>query len=113
MAKKKYFVGYDGRKVVVPSLHKTLAGILQNGEACVMKHAMVKSHQDLKGSGINFNQVTWVHDETQTEVIGTKEEAEYVKKVQEDSIAWAGRELGFLIETPGSGTVGKNWKETH
>lgn len=113
IADKGWFTGYDGRKVMVPNLHKTLAGILQNGESVVMKHAKVKWHSDLRGDGINYKPLSWVHDEWQTEVIGSKEEALHVKQVQENSIAWAGKELGFLIDTPGSGSIGSNWAETH
>ena len=113
VAKKGWFTGYDGRKVIVPSLHKTLAGILQNGEAVLMKHAKLEWNKRLRADHINYKALTWVHDEWQTEVIGTKEEAEHVKNVQADCIAWAGKELGFLIDTPGSGSVGLNWSQTH
>ena len=44
VAEQGYFTGYDGRKVIVPNEHKTLAGILQNGEACLMKHSLLKWH---------------------------------------------------------------------
>ena len=113
IAKQGYFTGYDGRKVIVPSLHKTLAGILQNSETVLMKWAMRKWHGELRGDGIRYKPCTWVHDEWQTEVIGEKDEAEHVKNVQVQSISWAGKELGFLIPTPGSGKIGKNWAETH
>lgn len=113
IANKGWFTGYDGRKVIVPSLHKTLAGILQNGETVLMKHAMRKWNEDLRGDMIRYKPLTWVHDEWQTEVIGSREEAEHVEKVQAESIAWAGRELGFLIETPGSGSIGRDWSQTH
>lgn len=113
IAEKGWFKGYDGRKVPVPSLHKTLAGILQNGEAVVMKHARRKWVKDLRADLINFKPVGLIHDEYQTEVIGTKEEAEHVKQVQIDSIEWAGKELGFLCPLAGSGSVGYNWADTH
>lgn len=113
IAKKGWFKGYDDRKVVVPNLHKTLAGILQNGEAVVMKHARLKWTKDLKGDMIQFKPVGLIHDEFQTEVIGTKEEAEHVKKTQIKSIEWAGKELGFLCPLRGSGSIGKTWSDTH
>jgi len=113
VAKQKYFTGYDGRKVIVPNLHKVLAGILQNGEAVLMKWAIRKAQQELRGTGIKYKQVAFVHDETQTEVKGTREEAEHVKEVQIDSIKWAGKELGFKIPTLGSGSVGLNWADSH
>ncbi|PHS02820.1 MAG: hypothetical protein COA78_20480 [Blastopirellula sp.] len=113
IAKRRYFTGYDGRKVIVPSLHKTLAGILQNGEAVILKHAMIKWHNDLRKDGINFKMVTFVHDEYQTEVIGSREEAEYVKKVQIASIRWAGDELGLRCRLDGDGKVDYDWAGTH
>lgn len=113
VADNGWFTGYDGRKVVVPNLHKTLAGILQNGEAVVMKHAMIKWHKDLRGDGIRYSPASFVHDEFQTCVYGSKEEAEHVKEVQMNAITWAGKELGFRIATPGSGSIGRNWGDTH
>jgi DNA polymerase I len=41
VAKRGWFRGLDGRKVPVPSEHKALAGMLQNGEAVVMKHSAI------------------------------------------------------------------------
>lgn len=113
VAKQKFFTGYDGRKVIVPSLHKTLAGILQNGEAVVMKHSQLLWTKELKADMINFKPLTWVHDEWQVEVLGTKEEALHVKKVQAQSINTTGVNLGFKIKLEGSGSIGKNWAETH
>lgn len=113
IADRGWFTGYDDRKVIVPSLHKTLAGILQNGEKVVMAHSRMLWTKELKADMINFHPVGFIHDENQTEVIGTKEEAEHVKEVQKRSIATVGVELGFLCPLSGSGSVGKNWKETH
>jgi hypothetical protein len=113
ISQQSWFKGYDGRKVVVPSLHKTLAGILQNGEAVVMKHSQLKWAKDLKADGVHFKPLTWVHDEWQTEVVGTREDADHVRKVQIRSIEWAGRELGFRCQLDGSGSIGLNWAETH
>ena len=113
IADQGWFTGYDGRKVVVPSLHKTLAGILQNGEAVMMKHAMRKWHKDLKSEGIRYKALTFVHDEWQTEVVGTRAEAERVKQIQIDSIRWAGKELGFRCRLDGSGSIGTDWSMTH
>lgn len=113
VAKQGWFTGYDGRKVPVPSLHKTLAGILQNGEAVVMKHARIMWTKELNASQINFKPVGFIHDEWQTEVIGTREEADYVAEVQKDSIRKVGLELGFKCPLAGSGDIGLNWAETH
>jgi len=108
-----WFKGYDGRKVKVPSTHKALAGILQNGEACLMKHTLLRWHDVARKEGINFKMVGFIHDEYQVEVIGTKEEAERLGQIQAQCMLETGKELGFKIPTPGSYDVGKNWAETH
>jgi len=71
-----YFTGYDGRKVVVPSTHKALAGMLQSAESILMKHTLLRWTSEARKIGINFKLVGFIHDEYQTEVIGTREEAE-------------------------------------
>jgi DNA polymerase-1 len=113
IAEQGYFTGYDGRKVPVPNAHKTLAGILQNGEACLMKHSLLKWHDKARQEGINFKMVGFIHDEYQVEVIGTEEEAKRLGQIQADCMLETGQELGFKIPTPGSYDIGKNWAETH
>lgn len=110
---QKYFTGYDGRKVPVPSQHKTLAGILQNGEAVLMKHSLLRWNEKARKLGINFKMVGFIHDEYQVEVIGEKEEAEVMGKLIADTLLETGVELGFKIPTPGTYDVGKDWAETH
>ena len=108
-----YFTGYDGRKVIIPSEHKALAGILQSAESVLMKHTLLRWTSEARKLGINFKLVGFIHDEYQTEVIGTKEEAEALGKLQADCMLDVGQELGFKIPTPGSYDVGKNWLDTH
>jgi DNA polymerase-1 len=113
IAKKGFFLGYDGREVRVPNEHKTLAGILQNGESVLMKHTMLNFHKAARAELINFKLVTFVHDEYQVEVIGTKEEAAHLGGLIADTMLKTGEDLGFLIPTPGQFKVGKDWYETH
>ena len=113
IADQGYFTGYDGRRVPVPNAHKTLAGMLQNGEACLMKHSLIKWHDKARKEGIKFKMVGFIHDEYQVEVTGTEEEARLLGKIQSDCMLETGEELGFKIPTPGSYDVGKNWAETH
>jgi DNA polymerase-1 len=108
-----YFTGYDGRKVLVPSTHKALAGMLQNAESILMKYTLLRWTSEARKLGINFKLVGFIHDEYQTEVIGTKEEAVELGKLQADCMLEVGKELGFKIPTPGSYDVGKNWLDTH
>ena len=113
IADQGYFTGYDGRRVPVPNAHKTLAGILQNGEACLMKHSLLKWHDKARQEGIKFKMVGFIHDEYQVEVTGTEEEAKRLGQIQADCMLETGQELGFKIPTPGSYDIGKNWAETH
>jgi hypothetical protein len=108
-----WFKGYDGRRVNVPSTHKALAGILQNGEACLMKYTLLRWHDIARKEGIRFKMVGFIHDEYQVEVTGTKEEAELLGQIQAQAMLDVGQELGFKIPTPGSYDIGKNWAETH
>ena len=113
IADKGYFTGYDGRKVKVPSEHKTLAGILQSGESVLMKHTLLNFHAKARAEGINFKMTAFVHDEYQVEVIGTREEAEHLGKLIATTMTETGESLGFRIPTPGSYDIGANWYETH
>ena len=108
-----YFTGYDGRKVIVPSTHKALAGMLQSAESILMKHTLLRWTTQARNAGINFKLVGFIHDEYQTEVIGTREEAEELGKIQADCMLEVGEDLGFKIPTPGSYDVGNNWLDTH
>jgi len=112
-ARQGYFVGMDGRKVVCSTERLVLAGHLQCNESIVMKHATRLWMKELDSSGINYKIVNDVHDEWQTSVEGTKEEAEYVGQVQSDAIRSVGVELGCLCPLAGSYSIGHNWYETH
>lgn len=113
IADQGYFTGYDGRKVKIPSAHKALAGMLQSAESILMKHTLLRWTSEARKVGINFKLVGFIHDEYQTEVIGTKEEAETLGKLQAQCMLEVGQELGFKIPTPGSYDIGKNWLDTH
>lgn len=108
-----YFVGLDGRIVRCDSKHLMLAGYLQNGEACVMKHSMVLWLDEIKKLGIKIRPVNFVHDEWQTIVYGTREEADKVGQVQADCIRIIGEELQCYCPLAGKYVVGHNWHDTH
>ena len=113
IAGQGYFKGYDGRRVVVPSEHKTLAGMLQNGETLVMKYATRRWMEEASNQGLQFKVCTWVHDEWQTEIRGSLEDAERLAKIQRDAIEWAGLHLGIMCPLAGESSIGKSWKDTH
>lgn len=110
-AERGYFVGLDGRLVACDSEHLMLAGYLQNGEQCVMKHANVKWRQDADELRYHWTQCNFVHDEFQTDC--HPDVAEQVAKYQRDSIVWAGKHLNVLCPLAGASNIGNNWYETH
>lgn len=112
-ARRGYFDGLDGRKVICDSEHLMLAGYLQNGEAVIMKLANVLWRERADEAGLNYKQVNFVHDEWQTEVIGPKCDAELMGKIQRQAIVDAGEMLGVLCPLAGSTNIGKNWYDTH
>jgi len=112
-ARRGYFEGLDGRYVVCTSDHLMLAGMLQNGEAVVMKLALALWQRTFKERGIRYELVNFVHDEWQTYVYGDRALAEEAGKIQADAIKLAGEKLGVLCPLAGSFDIGKNWLETH
>lgn len=113
IAKRGWFKGLDGRKVKVPSEHKVLAGMLQNGEAVVMKHAALLWSKRAKEEGIKFKLVTWPHDEWQTEVCGEYATAVRLGEIQRQAIVDTGVNLGIVCPLAGSTDIGKDWYSTH
>lgn len=113
IARRGWFRGLDGRKVIVPSEHKTLAGLLQNGEAVIMKHAALEWTLKAQMLRLDYKLVTWPHDEWQTELKGTYENAELLGDIQRQSIKNTGDKLNIFCPLAGSTEIGKNWLQTH
>lgn len=113
VAEMGWFKGLDGRKVKVPSEHKALAGMLQNGEAIVIKHWCLDWTKKAREEGINFKLINIVHDETQTEVIGTKEDAERLAQIQAKSMVDTGVRLGVYCPLASESAIGLDWSQTH
>jgi DNA polymerase I len=113
VAKRGWFRGLDGRKVPVPSEHKALAGMLQNGEAVVMKHSAITWTTAARKLGIKYKLVTWPHDEWQTEVEGSMNDAELLGNIQRQSIVDTGKKLSILCPLAGSTDIGRTWGDTH
>lgn len=114
-ANKGYFVGFDGRLVPCKSTHLMLAGYLQNGEACVMKHGLVHWSEQADREKLDYLLVNFVHDEWDTEV--QPSEASYLAHLQADSIRLMGEK--FKLNCPMAGSIkgldpiGKNWYDVH
>jgi DNA polymerase-1 len=117
-AAKGFFEGLDGRLVLADSEHKMIAGYLQNGESVLMKWATRLWHQRLRKEKIPFWLVNYVHDEWQTETLDERYNndltlAQYIGKVQVESLEQTGRELGLRCPLTGESAIGYNWFETH
>ena len=113
MVAKGGFTGLDGRFVRCNSNHLMLAGMLQSGEAIVMKHANVLWYHQAKAEGIRFKQVNFVHDEWQTVVYGSREDAVRMGEIQANAIYEVGHKLELYCPLAGTPKIGFNWKETH
>lgn len=113
IAKRGWFKGLDGRKVPVPSEHKTLAGMLQSGESIVVKHWCLDWVQKARAEGIKFKLIDIVHDETQTEVMSGREDAERLVKIQAQSMVDTGVKLGVYCPLAAESEIGFTWAETH
>lgn len=112
LARRGWFEGFDGRRVKCNSEHLMLSGLLQCGEAVVMKHANRLWRTRLKSDGLPFWQADFVHDEWQTLVRG-KLNAIHVGNVQRQAIVDTGVALGIKCPLAGSTNIGRNWNECH
>jgi DNA polymerase-1 len=110
-ANRGYFVGLDGRLVVVPSLHYVLAGYLQNGEAIIMKEATRIWTRGLRKAGIPFTLRNFVHDEWQTEC--DERIAGVVGETQVKALEATTSILNLNCPMTGEYKIGHNWAETH
>lgn len=113
IARRGWFKGLDGRKVKVPSKHKTLAGLLQNGEAVVMKHSALRWVREARQESLDFKLLTWPHDEWQTECKGDLDQAEHLGTIQRNSIEKTGEKFNMFCPLAGSTDIGKSWRDTH
>ncbi|MHA2351233.1 MAG: DNA polymerase, partial [Candidatus Thorarchaeota archaeon] len=112
IAERGFFVGLDGRKVIVPNAHKVLAGQLQNGESTIMKHATILWRKWAKEDGLRYKAVDLVHDEWQNEAY-EMEEAHRLGQLKCDALIKTGQELGVRCALRGEYNIGINWLETH
>jgi DNA polymerase-1 len=110
-AHRGFFQAIDGRYIAQEQERLILAGYLQSGEACVMKHSLMRWYEKLTEMGLPFLVVNFVHDEWVTET--PPEHAKKVKALQIEAIEETGKKLGFNIELTGAGDIGNNWYEVH
>lgn len=112
-AGRGYFIGLDGRKVICDSEHLMMGMYLQNGEAVIMKHAIVQARAEIKELGIQAKLVNVVHDEAVWEVTGAREEAEMVGSIQAEAIKQTGEKFNVCCPLAGEYKVGGNWLDVH
>lgn len=111
-ARRGYFIGLDGRKVLCDSEHLMLAGYLQNGEAIAMKMWIRQWVKMAREIGLLFWIVDFVHDEVQVEV-DTVEDGEKLIEIQKEAMKIVSEELNMFCPLEVSGSIGYNWAMTH
>lgn len=112
-ARQGWFPGLDGRRVYWGEEHGMFAGMLQSGEAIVMKMANIEWRNELDKRGIEYRQVNLVHDEFVTECRGSRSDAELIGAIQSEALRCIGERLQLRCPLAGEYKVGKNWLEVH
>lgn len=114
--KRKYLKGLDGRPLHVRSLHSALNLLLQSAGALICKKWIVLVEQNLVNLGLDhgkdFQFMGWIHDEIAV-ACRTKEIAETVVRVAQESIRESQKFFNFRVQLDTEGKIGKNWSETH
>lgn len=109
-----FFKGLDDRLIITPDQERLImAGMLQGGEAVIVKRAVIKACQELDKLGVSYRLINIVHDEAIFMVDDDKELAYTVKSIVEKAIAAQGTELSLNCPMEGDGKLGFNWLETH
>ncbi len=111
-AKRGYFEGLDGRKVLCDSEHLMLAGYLQNGEAVAMKRWIREWRSMAHKESLWFRMVDFVHDEVQVEV-NTEEDGKRLILIQQEAMKKVSDELKLFCPLTVSGDIGYSWATTH
>lgn len=114
--RRKYLKGLDGRPLHVRSIHSALNLLLQSAGALICKKWILLLEENLIALGLDhgkdFQYMAWVHDEVQV-ACRTKEIAETVVKVAQDSMRQAQDFFGFRVQLDTEGKIGKNWCDCH
>lgn len=114
--KRRYLKGLDGRPLHVRSIHSALNPLLQSAGALICKKWIILLEENLIAQGLDhgkdFQYMAWVHDEVQI-ACRTKEIAETVVKIAQDSMRQAQDFFGFRVQLDTEGKIGKNWCDCH
>lgn len=110
-AKRGYFTGLDGRKVIQDSEHLMLSGYLQNGEKVIMARWIYEWMTQADREGIPYKLLVWVHDETQTST--PPEYRQRLQEIQLQAMVRTGEILGMKLPLLATTDHGGSWRETH
>ena len=114
--KRRYLKGLDGRPLHVRSLHSALNLLLKSAGALICKKWILLLEENLINLGLDhgadFQYMAWVHDEVQV-ACRTKEIAETVIKVAQESMRQAQEFFGFRVQLDTEGKIGRSWFDCH
>ena len=114
--KRRYLKGLDGRPLHVRSLHSALNLLLQSAGALICKKWILLLEENLINLGLDhgadFQYMAWVHDEVQA-ACRTKEIAETVIKLAQESMRQAQEFFGFRVQLDTEGKIGRSWFDCH
>lgn len=110
-----YIIAIDGRKLVTRKPYAALNTRLQGGGSIVCKLWQILLHQKARAHGLrlrfDYNQVLWVHDETQKE--HRKGLGALLAKLDAEAAAEAAVMLNIKGTFRTDSKTGSNWKECH
>lgn len=114
--KRKWLKCLDGRFLRVTSIHSALNFLLQSAGAIICKKWVCVLEENLVQAGFDhgkdFQLMAWVHDEVQV-ACRTKEIAESVVKIAQDSMRQVQAFYGFRVQLDTEGKIGFNWADCH
>lgn len=110
-AKRGYLRGWSGRRLHIRSPHSALNVLLQSLGGYISKVWMIEAHKIIKEEGLICNQVGWVHDELQFEVVPEHEER--LRQVLEETSVTAGEVMDLKIRINSEAKVGQSWYDVH
>jgi len=101
----------DGAKILVPSDHMVIPYLLQGDESRIMKQAMIFVDERVRKEKIDAIKVGDIHDEWQTDVLGTHVGA-FIGTC-EYAFPAAGESFNYNVPIECDAKVGATWAETH
>jgi len=110
-AERGYLKGLDKRHIEVRSPHAALNTLLQGAGAVYMKQVMVMYYEKATKEGLDFTQVSVVHDEINVQV--KEEQAPRLAEIMEEAFKDAGEHFNLRCPTKGNAITGDTWYDVH